>query len=141
MSELKILPMRSLGYGFVPPEYLPANEDEYYLRNQQAGKPADHWRNLCASELEELVRNGNTSENWDDVLVAEGFDPRYVRGCQFSGLVRIGRIGEVSLSMHDLVVPAGLLNSHIVACDIGDDVAVRNVRYIARISWATTRCC
>ncbi len=132
MSELKILPMRSLGYGFIPPEYLPANKDEYYLRNEQVGRPADHWRNLRANELEELVRNGNTSENWDNVLVAEGFDPRHVRSCQFSGLVRIGRISDASLSMHDLIVPAGLLNSHIVACDIGDDVGIRNVRYIAR---------
>ncbi|NLE38167.1 MAG: DUF4954 family protein, partial [Pirellulaceae bacterium] len=132
MSELKILPTRSLGYGFIPPEYLPADKDEYYLRDEQAGKPSDHWRHLTASELEELVRNGNTSKNWDDVLVAEGFDPRFVRGCQFSGLVRIGQIGDVSLSMHDLIVPTGLLNSHIVACDIGDNVAIRNVRYIAR---------
>lgn len=132
MSELKILPMRSLGYGFIPPEYLPANQDEYYLRNQQVGKPADHWRNLRAGELEELIRNGNTSDNWDDVLAAEGFDPTHVRGCRFSGLVRIGRISDVSLSMHDLIVPAGLLDSHIVACDIGDDAAIRNVRYMAR---------
>jgi hypothetical protein len=132
MSELEILPIRSLGYGFIPPEYLPANKDEYYLRNEQVGKPADHWRNLRTDELEDLVRNGNTSENWDDVLVAEGFDPHHVRGCQFSGLVRIGRISDVSLSMHDLVVPAGLLDSHIVACDIGDDVVIRNVRYLAR---------
>lgn len=132
MTDLKVLPTRSLGYGFIPPEYLPANQDEYFFRNQQVGKPADHWRNLRAHELEELVRNGNTSKNWDDVLVAEGFDPQFVRGCQFSGLVRIGRISDVSLSMHDLVVPTGLLNSHIVACDIGDDVAIRNVRYLAR---------
>jgi hypothetical protein len=132
MSDLKILPMQSLGYGFVPLEYLPANKDEYYLRNEQVGRPANHWRHLQASELEELVRNGNTSENWDHVLVADGFDPRHVRGCQFSGLVRIGRIRNVSLSMHDLIVPAGLRDSHIVACDIGDDVVIRNVRYIAR---------
>ena len=38
MPELKILPMRSLGYGFVPPEYLPEGKDEYYLRNEQVGK-------------------------------------------------------------------------------------------------------
>ncbi|HBO44860.1 MAG TPA: DUF4954 domain-containing protein, partial [Planctomycetaceae bacterium] len=131
MSELKILPTRSLGYGFIPPEYLPAHQDEYYLRDEQACKSADHWRHLTASELEELVRNGNTSKNWDDVLVADGFNPQFVRACQFSGLVRIGQIGDVSLSMHDLIVPAGLLNSHIVACDIGDTVAIRNVRYIA----------
>jgi hypothetical protein len=132
MSELKVLPMQSLGYGFVPPEFLPTGKDEYYLRNEQVGRPADHWRNLHAHELEELVRNGNTSDNWDNVLVAKGFDPRRVRGCQFSGLVRLGRIGDVSLSLHDLVVPAGLWDSHIVACDIGDDVVIRNVRYLAR---------
>jgi len=132
MSELKILPMRTLGYGFVPPEYLPDGKDEYYLRNEQVGKPPDHWRGLRADELEELVKNGNTSENWDDVLVADGFNPLHVRNCQFSGLVRIGRIGDVSLMLHELAVPAGITNSHVISCDVGDDAAIHNVRHMAR---------
>ena len=132
MSELKILPMRSLGYGFVPPEYLPDGKDEYYLRNEQVGKPPDHWRGLRADELEELVKNGNTSENWDDVLVVDGFNPLHVRNCQFSGLVRIGRISDVSLMLHELIVPAGITNSHIISCDVGDDAAIHNVRHMAQ---------
>ncbi len=132
MAELTILPTQSLGYGFIPTEHLPKGKNEYHLRNRQVGRPANHWRHLHAEELEQLIKNGNTSENWDDVRVAEGFNPMLVRGCQFSGLVRIGRIREVSLTMHDLTIPVGLVNSHLVACDIGDDVVVRNVRYMAR---------
>ncbi|MHC4563421.1 MAG: DUF4954 family protein [Planctomycetota bacterium] len=132
MAELTILPTQALGYGFIPAEHLPKGKNEYHLRNRQVGRPADHWRHLHAEELEQLIKNGNTSENWDDVRVAEGFNPMLVRGCQFSGLVRIGRIREVSLEMHDLTIPVGLVNSHLVACDIGDDVVVRNVRYMAR---------
>jgi len=132
MSKLKITPTHMMGYGFIPPEFLPAGKDEYYLRDEQVGKSSDHWRSLRAEELEELVKNGNTSDNWDDVLVTEGFDPTKVRGCQFSGLVRLGRIGDVTLTLHDLSVPAGLVNSHFIACDIGDDVAIRNARYLAR---------
>ncbi len=132
MSSLQIIPDGSLGYGFVPPEFLSGRRDEYTLRDLQVGKPAEHWRALTADELEELVKNSNTADDWDDVRVAEGFNPQQVRGCQFSGWVRLGRIDEVNLVKNDLAVPAGLWNSHVISCDIGDNAAIRNVRYLSR---------
>jgi hypothetical protein len=130
MSEMKILPKRSFAHDFVPAEFR-RDGDEYHLRNRQVGKPQSHWRELTTAEINTLVKNGNTAEDWDTVRVAEGFDPRHVKQSEFYGLVRIGRIGEVSLEYHDLAVPVGITHSRIVACDIGDDVAIHNVRYLA----------
>ncbi len=128
---MKISPLKSLGASFIPEQFLPAGKDEYYLRNQQSGKPADAWRNLRPEELETLVKNGNTAENWETVLVADEFSPHQVINCQFFGLVRIGRLEELALTYHDLSVPVGLSNSLIIDCDIGDNSAIHHVRYLA----------
>ncbi len=128
---MEISPLKSLGASFIPEQFLPAGEDGYYLRNQQSGKPADAWRSLRPEELETLVKNGNTAENWETVLVADQFSPHHVINCQFFGLVRVGRLEELCLIYHDLSVPVGLSNSLIINCDIGDNAAIHHVRYLA----------
>jgi len=120
-----------LGRHFVPSEYLPPGQDEYYLRNAQTPRPATSWRNLRADEVERLVKNNNTCDNWDDLLVSAEFHPGLIKNTEFFGLVRIGRLRPVILEHHDLRMPAGITNSIIVACDIGDDVAIHGVRYLA----------
>ncbi|MBC8468059.1 MAG: DUF4954 family protein [Planctomycetes bacterium] len=131
MDNVSILPEESIGYHFIGTEYLPEGQDEYSLRNRQLGQPAGTWRHLRAHEVELLVKNGNTSENWDDILVTDSFDPGQIMNTEFFGLVRIGRVQKVVLGHHDLRLPAGITNSRIVACDIGDDAAIHNVRYMA----------
>jgi len=131
MNELRIVPMEQLGHGFIPQEYLPAGKDEYYLRYEQSPKPTEAWRQLRAEEIETLVKNGNTADSWDNILVTEQFMPHQVKNCEFYGLVRIGRLEECCLTYHDMAVPVGITNSRIIACDLGDDVAIHNVRYLA----------
>ena len=131
MSEMRILPAEAIGRQFIPDAYLPKGCDEYYLRNEQSPRPANDWRNLRSDEIEILVRNANKAANWDSVLVTEQFTPHPIRNCEFHGLVRIGRLEEACLEYHDLTVPVGITNSRIVSCDLGDDVAIHNVRYLA----------
>ncbi len=131
MDNVLIHPPADFGRNFIPAEYLPAGQDEYYLRSAQNVRPSGQWRHLRADELEALVKNGNTSDNWDEVLVSEEFDPNLVRNSDFLGLVRIGRLRNVILEHHELKLPAGISNSLIVACDIGDDAAIHNVSYLA----------
>jgi NDP-sugar pyrophosphorylase family protein len=130
MDHVSIKPSGSIGRNFIPAELLPAGKDEYYLRNTQVDQ-SRQWRNLRADELEHLVKNGNTSSNWDEVLVSEEFEPGLIWNTDFFGLVRIGRLRNVVLEHHDMTLPAGINNSFIVACDIGDDVAIHNVNYLA----------
>ena len=131
MSPLNIRPREALGHQFIDGPYLPEDKDEYYLRNEQSPRPADGYRQLRSDEIETLVRNGNTADNWDNVLVTDQFVPHQITHCQFFGLVRIGRLEEVVLEYHDVCVPVGITASRIIACDIGDDVAIHNVRYLA----------
>jgi hypothetical protein len=133
MSEIQIIPMGSLGYDFVPAEFLHEGEDEYARRNEQVGASDDRWRPLQADEIVTLTRNGNTSDDWNRVLVTDPFRPRLVRNCRFFGLVRIGTMHEVYLSHHDMQLPVGLTNSTIISCDVGNDSAVHNVRYLSHV--------
>jgi len=128
---MQVIPSDSLGYGFISEPFLPAGEDEYYIRNSQVGKSPDAWRKLTTDEIGVLTDGGNTSDNWENVLVADGFDPHKVRNCQFVGLVRLGRLDNLCLQHDGFVIPVGLSDSTIISCDIGDNVAVHNVRYLA----------
>ncbi len=131
MSQVKVSPLEKLGHNFIPSDHLPAGEDEFYLRNQQNSKPKDYWRKLRADEIEVLVKNANSCDDWTSILVADPFTPQLIRDCEFSGLVRIGKLERVVLEHHDLTVPAGISNSLIISSDLGDNVAIHGVTYLS----------
>ncbi|NIA20548.1 MAG: DUF4954 family protein [Anaerolineaceae bacterium] len=131
MSDIKLVPMDQIGFGFVDGPYVPEGCDEYYLRNEQALRPQSDYRKLQPKEIEVLVRNSNTCDDWHNILVTDKFCPDQVQGCDFRGLVRIGRLDPVFLEHHDLRLAAGLYNSQIISCDVGDNVAIHNVTYLA----------
>jgi len=133
MTELNIIRKTSidkLGYNFIKPEYLPKGKDEYYLRNVQ-NRSGIAYRQLTAYEIEVLVRNGNTSDDWNKILVSDAFNPELVKGCKFFGLVRIGKLEPYCLEFSDLKLPVGLYNSTIISCDFGDNVVIDNVNYLS----------
>ena len=130
-DQVLILESKNMGKNFIPKEYLIHGKDEYYFRNIQNPKSSDNWRNLQAHEVESLVKNGNTAEDWDLLYVSEAFESSLVKNCEFFGMVRIGDLQNVTLKHHNLTVPAGITNSRIIACDIGDNVAIHNVSYLA----------
>ncbi len=131
MKDIRIVPLDEDGHCFVPPQYLPPGQDEHYLRYQQSRKPPGYWRRLRADEIEALVKNANTCDDWDSVLVADPFTPALVSNCRFSGLIRIGKLDRVMLEHHDLQMPAGITNSRVISCDIGDNAAIHNASYLA----------
>jgi hypothetical protein len=131
MDNVKVLSADGVGSGFIPKEYIPAGQDEWYLRNEQFTKAKKAWRHLRAHEVESLVKNGNYCDNWDNIYVTSEFDAGQIRNNELFGFIRIGRCKEVILEHHDLKLPVGITNSRIVACDIGDDVAIHDVRYLA----------
>jgi hypothetical protein len=131
MDKVIIVSPENIGKNFIPPEYLPEDKDEYFLRNKQTLRPESGWRHLKSDEVERLVKNDNTADDWDEIQVTDQFDTNQIKNTRFFGLVRIGRLRNVILRHHDLRVPAGITNSLIISCDIGDDVAIHNVHYLA----------
>ena len=130
MNQIKKAPLSTLGYGFIKNDFIPEGKDEYYLRNIQNRSGIDY-RNLTAFEIEVLVKNGNTTDNWNNILVSDAFNPELVKDCKFYGLIRIGKLEPYYLEFNDFKVEVGLYNSTIISCDIGDNVAINHVNYIS----------
>ncbi|MGC8750141.1 DUF4954 family protein [Hydrotalea sp.] len=129
-NNIQKIPIQQLGYHFIPPEYLPKGKNEYYLRDAQ-NRSGIEYRRLTAYEIEALVKNRNTSDDWNNILVSDAFNPELVKNCKFFGLVRIGKLEPICLNFSDLTIPVGLYNSIIISCDIGDNVVIDNVNYLS----------
>jgi hypothetical protein len=129
MSQIDIGLLKDFSKEFVPAEYGEECRDEDLRLFQTDG--GKDYRPLSSEQIEILVKNNNTAEDWDRILVSEQFDPKLVRNCEFWGLVRIGDLSATFLEYHELRLPVGLSNSTIISCDIGDNVVMRNVHYIA----------
>ena len=120
----------SLGYGFIPKEFIPKGKNEYYLRNIQH-RSGIRYRKLTPVEIQLLEKNDNSSDDWNNVLVSESFDPLLVKRCSFFGLVRIGKLEPYFHEFNNLHMPVGLYNSTIISCDIGDNVVIDNVSFMS----------
>ncbi len=131
MDKVTIIDYDRIYKNFIDEKYLHDGHDEYYYRNQQVKKPTGGWRHLRSDEIERLVKNSNSATNWDDIWVTDEFDTNMVRNNHFLGMVRIGRVTRKVLQYHDLRVPIGITDSSIMSCDIGDDVAIHDVHYMA----------
>ena len=131
MKDVSVVPAERYGYDFVPAEFLPPGADEYHLRDKQSKAGARAWRRLKASEIEVLVKNDNTCADWDSLLVSDPFEPSLVKNSSFYGLVRIGRLDNILLQHHDFAVPAGIRNSTVISCDIGDNCSIQDCAYIS----------
>lgn len=129
MNKITKHALNKLGYDFIEKPYIPEGKDEYYLRNQQ--NPLDTYRQLKGSEIEILIRNGNTSDDWGTIYVSKAFDPALVKNSKFFGLVRIGKLEPYYLEFHNLRMPVGIYNSTIISTDFGDNVCVENANYLS----------
>ena len=123
-------PLDSLGYNFIKDQFIPKGKNEFYLRDMQI-RNGINYRKLSAYEIEVLVRNGNTTDNWNNILVSDAFNAELVKNCKFYGLVRIGKLEPFCLGFSDLKAPVGLYNSTIISCDFGDNVVIDNVNYLS----------
>ena len=130
MNIIKKHPVNNLGYNFVDEKYIPKGKDEYHLRNLHNKNGIDY-RKLTAQDIETLIRNRNTSDDWDKIFVSKHFNPELVRNCKFHGLVRIGKLEPFYLEFHNLRMAVGLYNSTIISSDIGNNVCIDNVNYLS----------
>ncbi len=133
-NDIKVSFDLNVGTGFIPAQYLGPEEDEYRIRNEQflaAGKNPADYRKLKPFELETLIRQNNTCSDWSQIFVADPFTPELIYNTSFAGLVRIGCLEEITLEHHDLHLFAGISNSQIIACDIGNNCVISNCAYIA----------
>jgi len=85
------------------------------------------YRALTKREIELLQMQGCSAESWEQIEVAEGFDPARVRNCQFLGSVRLGRFVRNVRSAGGIEKPSGVYNAVISNCTIADDTRISNI--------------
>jgi hypothetical protein len=107
---------------------LAAVRDDGGLALALGGAPV---RPLFKPEVAQLEAQGNTAEDWDRVRVADGFNPRRVRHCDFRGSVALGRFNRRVVLADGVEVVAGLSGSTLVDCAVGHNAVVKDVRLLA----------
>jgi len=130
MNKIKTYPLAKIGYDFIEKGFLPAGKNEYYLRNLQHPQK-NKYRNLSTQEIDTLINNKNSSDDWNNIQVAKDFNALLIKNCKFYGLVRIGILKAVYKEFHNLRLPTGIYNSTIISCDIGNNVCIDNVNYLS----------
>ncbi|RYF91833.1 MAG: DUF4954 family protein [Chitinophagaceae bacterium] len=130
MNIIKTHPVEELGYRFIDAKFIPPGKDEYYLRNQE-NHSGIQYRPLSTAQIDTLVHNRNTSDDWNNILVAENFNAQLIKNCKFYGLVRIGALQPFYREFHNFRMPVGLYNSTIISCDLGNNVCIDNVNYLS----------
>ena len=130
MNHITKKPLADLGYNFIPKEFIPKGKNEYHLRNIQ-NRSGINYRKLTDAEIKILERNANSSDNWNNVMVADGFNATLVKRCTFYGLIRIGKLEAYFVEFNNLRMPVGLYNSTIISCDIGENVVIDNVNFMS----------
>jgi len=84
------------------------------------------YRNLTNEEIVTLNSQGCFCENWENVGVSDGFNPKYCRNVRFSGNVKIGRTG-VKFERHGVEKYSGIYDTHIHNCKIADGVYISKI--------------
>ncbi len=132
MNKINKQPLSSLGFGFIDPAFIPNGKDEYYLRNRQH-RSKTLYRKLSAKDIQTLVRNDNSADDWNNIEVAPTFDPKLVKRCSFFGKIRIGKLEPLFHEFNNLRMPVGIYNSTIISCDIGDNVVIDQISFMSHI--------
>ena len=130
MNIIKKHPANEIGYNFIEPAYLPKGKNEYHLRNLQNSQKKEYFP-LTEKQIEKLINNRNSSDNWTNILVSRNFNADLVKNCNFFGLIRIGQLKPMYHEFHNLRLPVGIYNSTIISCDLGDNVCIDNVNYMS----------
>ena len=87
---------------------------------------------LSVEQIDQLTRQGCSSEDWSKVQVAEGFHAESVKSAHFSGHVKLGVFEKQVSFFGGVSKPTGISDATIHNCTIGNNVYISRVRnYIA----------
>ena len=92
------------------------------------------YRNLLASEIEQLERQGNYADDWTTLRVADPFCARCIRNSTFEGAVSLGAIEAGTHSEGALSLCEGIYNSTLRDTTVGAHPVIHNVHMLSGYS-------
>lgn len=91
-----------------------------------------NYRNLIESEIDSLIHNRCSADNWSNIQVVKGFSAQYIYNVQFSGDIKLGKFNKIFSLEGGVVRHSGLKNVSLHNCVIGNDVYIGDIaNYIA----------
>ena len=99
-----------------------------------AGTPSPEapFRFLTDAEIDFLRANSCIADDWSRVWVKDGFNPKRVFQCRFSGIVRLGNFEGTFTLQGGIVKKAGVRYATLHNVTVGDDSCIENIHnYIA----------
>lgn len=85
------------------------------------------YRKLKDTEIVVLQHQACTAEDWNEILVKEGFIPESISNTQFAGKVKLGVFSSKVLVEKGILKPSGIRSAYIENCTISDNVFISNV--------------
>lgn len=89
------------------------------------------YRKLNDAEIDALLKHDCVAEDWDSVLVKDGFTPERIDKIRFGGQVRLGVFEQMLRVDEGISKPSGLYDSYIQDCTINDNVYISDVKNLA----------
>lgn len=84
-------------------------------------------RNLTQHEIDSLLINQCSAEDWTQILVPDDFSPNHIFSTRFSGKITLGRFDKTFEIAGGLRRHSGIRNATLHQCDIGNNVLIENV--------------
>ncbi len=92
----------------------------------------ENYRHLTEEEVGLLKNNACIADDWGEVWVKEGFNPKRVFQARFSGVVKLGRFEQEFVLPGGICKKAGVRYSTLHNVVVGDNSCIENVQnYIA----------
>ncbi len=88
----------------------------------------NNYRKLTPEEVAALKSQACAAEDWDSVEVADGFDPRYVHHCRFSGQIRMGRFEKEFSLPGGMKKHSGIYFATLHNVTVGDNCCIEHVK-------------
>ena len=105
---------------------------EHVGLNAGTPSPEAPFRFLTDAEIDFLRANSCIADDWSCVWVKDGFNPKRVFQCRFSGIVRLGNFEGTFTLPGGIVKKAGVRYATLHNVTVGDDSCIENIHnYIA----------
>jgi hypothetical protein len=90
-------------------------------------------RPLTREEIAVMEDRGCHAEDWALIQVAQDFDPFRVRRANLKGRCALGRFSGNVEVMPGMTLGTGIYDCTLVACQVGNDCLIENVRFAANL--------
>ncbi len=88
---------------------------------------AEGFRSLTLDEISALEQSGCTADDWNDIIVADGFTPGHVSNTAFYGHVTLGVFDKQIDTGDGFMRSAGIRNATLHDVSVGDNCIIENI--------------